>query len=484
MLAIAIVALGSLHETTTLFDRLSHQTTPALEAIDDLRVELLNEQVAISRFNSSSRLKPGGDDAYLGPYFQAQDAIFGNLTTLFAYAKTPDGDSIRALLATLQSQIAAVEQAMDRDIALIRAGMPTTRVGDYPLVDLTRAGALEIERVLEYEIQKVGADAQQFSADTTRRFLVASFFGALLTLLVAIWVTMSISIPLSRLTTSANRIAAGEVVELPQVKRRDEIGILYAALGQTLRNLQDQAAELKRSNADLEQFAYVASHDLQEPLRMVSGYTSLLKRRYAGKLDTDADEFIGYAVDGVTRMQALINDLLTYSRVGRDGIAPAPTDSQVALDHALANLQVAIQERHVLITKEPLPMVMSDGSQLARVFQNLIGNALKFSKSETPSVRIAATQEGGQWKFSVADNGIGIEPQYMDRIFLIFQRLHKQGEYPGTGIGLAVCKRIVEKNGGRIWVESAPGKGSTFFFTLPAAEAASSLAVLRQAVAA
>jgi light-regulated signal transduction histidine kinase (bacteriophytochrome) len=279
---------------------------------------------------------------------------------------------------------------------------------------------------------------------------------------------LNISMPLSRLTATADRIAAGEMIEPPASHRGDEIGSLSRAVTKMVRTLNQQAGELKRSNGDLEQFAYIASHDLQEPLRMVSGFTGLLQRRYAGKLDADADEFIGFAIGGVNRMQELINDLLSYSRVGREEVSAKPVDMQLVVDQALANLQTTIEERSALVSRGPLPMVLANHGMLVRVFQNLIGNALKFCKAERPIVRIAAEQRGTEWVFSVADNGIGIDPQYRDRIFLIFQRLHQQGEYPGTGIGLAVVKRIVERNGGRIWLESEPGKGTTFFFTLPA----------------
>jgi PAS domain S-box-containing protein len=235
-----------------------------------------------------------------------------------------------------------------------------------------------------------------------------------------------------------------------------------------------QAVELKQaiealelSNRDLEQFAYVASHDLQEPLRMVSSFTQLLAKRYRGKLDKDADEFIAYIVAGAKRMQALINDLLTYSRVDTRGESFGPIDSEAAFDQATANLRVAIEEGEAVITHDPLPPLIADNSQIVQLFQNLLGNAIKFRGKEPPRIHVSARQENNEWVFSFRDNGIGIAPEYFDRVFVIFQRLHGREEYPGTGTGLAICKKIVERHGGRIWVESEPSKGSTFYFAIP-----------------
>ena len=230
--------------------------------------------------------------------------------------------------------------------------------------------------------------------------------------------------------------------------------------------LKQTLAELERSNQELEQFAYVASHDLKEPLRMVSSYTQLLARRYQDRLDQDAKEFIAFAVDGATRMQRLIQDLLTYSRVTTRGIRLVPTDAAVALRDALGNLQAVIQETGARVTNDELPTVLADRTKLVQVFQNLIGNGIKFHGDVSPRVHVAATPKDDEWEFTVADNGIGIDPQYFDRIFVIFQRLHPGHRYPGTGIGLALCSRIVQRHGGRLWVESAPGRGSTFYFTL------------------
>jgi signal transduction histidine kinase len=318
-----------------------------------------------------------------------------------------------------------------------------------------------------------------------------SLFGMLLALRFARRITRAIR----SLVDPATAIGRGEMVAAFDSHGVEEIGAVAAALvqasdllqarsGELTRSLtslereiterklaeerlQATLSELSRSNLELEQFAYVASHDLQEPLRMVSSYTQLLAQRYEGELDDKAKKFIDYAVDGAVRMQRLINDLLAYSRVGRQGKAPEATDSRLPLDEALQNLALAIELSGASVVAEELPTVRVDASQLGQLFQNLIGNAIKFRGAEAPMIRISTCDLGREWRFSVRDNGIGIEAQYAEKVFAIFQRLHARLEYPGTGIGLAICKRIVERHLGRIWFESELGQGATFHFTLP-----------------
>jgi light-regulated signal transduction histidine kinase (bacteriophytochrome) len=260
-------------------------------------------------------------------------------------------------------------------------------------------------------------------------------------------------------TRTAELKRANEQLEQDIVERKE-------VQQQLTRNVE----ELNRSNTELEQFAYVASHDLQEPLRMVASYTQLLSQRYKGKLDPDADEFIGFAVDGARRMQQLIEDLLSYSRLTTRGKPLNWTESTSACNAAIGNLEQSIKNSRAVVVIGSLPPVLADAIQLTALFQNLIGNAIKYHNESKPEIRIDARPDRDDWLFLIRDNGIGIEKQYFERIFQMFQRLHSRKDYPGTGIGLAICKKIVERHGGRIWVESEPGQGSTFLFTIPQAE--------------
>jgi PAS domain S-box-containing protein len=271
-----------------------------------------------------------------------------------------------------------------------------------------------------------------------------------------IWVNLTVS--LTRETAGEPQYFITVIEDITTRKRAEEV------LGVTVK-------ALKRSNNELEQFAYVASHDLQEPLRMISSYVQLIARRYKGKLDADADDFINFAIDGAERMKTLINDLLAFSRVMTRGQPFASVNTTEVLTYVLQNLTLAIEEAKAVITYEPLPIIIADPAQLGQVFQNLIGNAIKFHGEQPPEIHVDVKQTLEEWVFSVKDNGIGIDPQYFDRMFKIFQRLNPNEQYPGTGIGLAVCKRIMERHGGRIWVESELGKGATFYFSIPIKQA-------------
>jgi light-regulated signal transduction histidine kinase (bacteriophytochrome) len=232
-------------------------------------------------------------------------------------------------------------------------------------------------------------------------------------------------------------------------------------------DLARKAEELARSNADLEQFAYIASHDLQEPLRMVAAYTKLIAERYRGRLDENGDKFIAYACEGALRMQTLIQDLLAFSRVGRAGAKIVSVDCAAAMAEVLLTLGPVIREHEAVVTYTSLPVVQMEASQMTQVFQNLIANAIKFHGEQPPKISVRAEKAGTEWLFTVSDNGIGIAPENAEAVFVVFHRLHTRTEYPGNGIGLAICKKIIERNGGKIWVEPHVGEGSTFKFTSP-----------------
>jgi signal transduction histidine kinase len=294
------------------------------------------------------------------------------------------------------------------------------------------------------------------------------------TLTIATAFQKQISVPIVSLANTATVVSEREDYSVRAEKySNDELGVLTDAFNRMLGQIQERdialrstADDLVRSNSELEQFAYVASHDLQEPLRAVGGCVQLLKRRYQSQLDATAEELIGHTVEGVTRMQTLINDLLAYSRVGTRGTPFEPTNCSVILKHALDNLQAAIEESGAVVTSDPLPTVNADSTQMTQLLQNLVGNAIKYRDHRRPEIHVGVKSEDNNWVFSVADNGIGIEPQYYERVFKVFQRLHQRREYSGNGIGLAICKKIVERHGGQIWVESKLGEGSTFYFRI------------------
>jgi light-regulated signal transduction histidine kinase (bacteriophytochrome) len=326
------------------------------------------------------------------------------------------------------------------------------------------------------ETERTGAMGSQGSLST---LLVVESSGivVLLALLVsALYVGLRVAVvrPVLRLAGEVRTVADGVMTTPVRGTGPREIVELGADVDAMRRHIVDEYTalqvalqELERSNSDLEQFAYVASHDLQEPLRKVASFCELLQRRYGGQLDERADQYIGFAVDGAKRMQILINDLLAFSRVGRRAGEQVTVEGSVLLDRATANLASAIEESGAQVSSDPLPVVRGEVSLLAAVFQNLIGNAIKFRGEGVPRIHVGVQRTDELWTFSVTDDGIGIDAEYADRIFVIFQRLHPKDAYPGTGIGLAMCRRIVEYHGGTVWLDTGADAGTRFCFTLP-----------------
>lgn len=271
-----------------------------------------------------------------------------------------------------------------------------------------------------------------------------------------------VEISLSPFNVDGNRHAIAVIRDVTELRRLDR------EIKRHLHEIERTNAELARSNKELEQFAYVASHDLQEPLRVISGYTQLLQRRYADKLDADGKEFIAYTLDSTKRLQHLIDDLLAFSRVSARGKSFSPVDLNQVLAIVTSNLSALINEANGQIVSSPLPVVLGDQTQMVQLLQNLLANAIKFRRANTPpNVRLSATRTGEYWQLTIADNGIGVDPSYAEKIFVIFQRLHSREQYPGTGIGLALCKKIVERHGGKIWLDTNVTDGATFHITLP-----------------
>ncbi|MBI3049765.1 MAG: nitrate- and nitrite sensing domain-containing protein [Acidobacteria bacterium] len=428
---------------------------------------------------TSGEFLPGQRDSLVSMVAR-QDTIW---TELAAVAET----QARDILAR-EADHPAVARARDMRERALREGPGVPGLGpeqwfEAQTARIDRLRELEHRALADLEEAAAGLSALARTERTT--FGLAGFTIALLTLAGASHLARSIRRSLGRLQQALEQIGEhggtgaarldergpSELVSIARAFNRyaERLEGLLERLASSEAKFAKYAKELERSNAELEQFAYVASHDLQEPLRMVTSYTQLLGRRYRGKLDQDADEFIGYAVEGVARMRELINDLLAYSRVGRQEPDFKPTDLQVVVDRTLDNLSVAVKENNAAVSCDDLPTVRGDEVQLRELFQNLIGNALKFRREDQPRIHISAARDEAQreWVISVRDNGIGMEREYLERIFLIFQRLHTLRDYPGTGIGLAIAKKIVERHGGRIWAESEPGRGSTLHFTIP-----------------
>ncbi|CAN5616932.1 hypothetical protein BH24ACT20_BH24ACT20_09540 [soil metagenome] len=443
------------------FTKMSGYSLEELQALPSFLEIVAEDERETLMERRRKRMESGEGETHYETVLGRKDGVRVPVEVAFTVLQV--GESIRFMviardITSRKRAENALRESEERFRALVQYGSDIITIVD---ADGTiRYESPSVERVMGYKPEELmgrNAFATMHPGDAER--VSEAFFGALESGRESLSVEFR-----SRHADGSWRYLEGigrNLLEDPIVK-----GIVVNFRDVTERRRYEE--ELQRSNAELEQFAYVASHDLQEPLRMVSSYTQLLARRYKGRLDDDADEFIDYAVDGAGRMQRLINDLLVYSRLGTRGKEFAPTDCDEVLEGVRDNLQVAIEESGVDLASGELPTVMGDRSQLIRLFQNLVENAIKFSGEEPPEIRVQAELSGYEWMFSVRDNGIGIAPEYADRIFVIFQRLHDRVQCPGTGIGLAVCKKIVERHGGRIWVESEVGEGSTFYFTLPA----------------
>jgi signal transduction histidine kinase len=437
-----------------------------------------------------------GDPATLAPYERAIGGSDGQSTAELADELAVDAELAAARDAAVESARVWFVDFAQPTIEAVQAGGPqAVSPADVErgrlLFDDTR-GAVEsyLDQILE---RRAEADDR---LQTWTRVLVASTavlaLGAL-AVGVGLWVTLgrSVTRPLAALAADTRQVGSGDLAHQVRatgpgeiaalahdvetmrrvlVRQVEEAASASAELGEAHRRLTDQAAELERSNRDLEQFAYVASHDLQEPLRKVASFTQLLQKRYGGQLDERADQYIEFAVDGAKRMQRLIQDLLGFSRVGRVAGDVGEVDMAEALRDATSNLEEAIRESGAQVTGDGLPVVHGERTLLVQLLQNLVGNAVKFhDPHEAPRVRLSARRVEDSWEFECRDNGIGIDPQYAERVFVIFQRLHPKDTYEGTGIGLSLCKKIVEHHGGQIWIEPVTdGPGTSIRWTLPA----------------
>jgi signal transduction histidine kinase len=475
MIVSGAVALANLSDARS---RVVGTIDPAFRNAEQLQVALVDQETGIRGYAL------GGQDVFLRPW---QDGLRNEQRAIGALSAIADNPALR-----IRDRLDQVEAKADTwrtryaepILAEVQAGRPVTvnPVLGKQLFDDLR-GSLN---GLQGDLDRAAADARQdLDAAASRLQLVGvSIAVGLVALLVvlALGLRRVVLRPLAALTSDVRRVADGdfdsevrgtgprELVALGadvEAMRR-QIVAEFHALREATERLDQRTEELERSNTELEQFAYVASHDLQEPLRKVASFTQLLERRYKGQLDERADQYIAFAVDGAKRMQILINDLLAFSRVGRLTREHVEIGADELVEQALANLSLAIEESGATVSvAKDMPQVVVDAPLLVGVFQNLIGNAIKFRDEQPPEIAVSATDAGDEWEFSVADNGIGIEPEYADRIFVIFQRLHPKDAYPGTGIGLAMCRKIIEYHGGRIWLDTSVDSGTVFRFTLP-----------------
>jgi signal transduction histidine kinase len=482
LLAILIGALA-LTDLDSARNRVVQKLDPAAYQASQLYVALLNQETGVRGYALSTR------PSFLQPYHAGvagEQAALGRLRPLLAGQPAARAELSQVIRAARDWRASYAAPTIQEIAATGKPAVGSNLRGKADF-DAIRSSLTTFQG--DIAAQRRSSEAALRSAAST---LNASFIGiAAGLLLVVILLTLGVRNaairPLARLAGDVREIADGDFghqltrsgprevrdLSLDVDSMRGRIVSELSAVQDINATLEARTLDLQRSNSELEQFAYVASHDLQEPLRKVASFCQLLQRRYAGQLDEKADQYIEYAVDGAKRMQMLINDLLSFSRVGRIEQPQVAVPAADLLAQARTNLATAIRKTHARIESGELPTVLAEPSLLTAVFQNLLSNALKFRGEDAPHVTVSATRDGQFWRFAVEDNGIGIAPDYADRIFVIFQRLHDKSTYPGTGIGLAMCRKIIEYHGGRIWLDTSMTGGARFCFTLPAVEEAS-----------
>ena len=486
---LVVAALLAIAAAVVAAHRLGDARARVVDRVDPARTDALVVQSAVINQETGVRgFLLGRREEFLDPYRSGEQQANVGLRDLDRLAALAGTGSLRRDIGAVRAGIAAWrEQYALPTIGSVLAGGSAVSEQDVAAGKARFDDLRAALRRLQGNLAGARADARQDLTNAATALNRALIFAAVVLLgavvAVAVVARNVIALPIGRLADQVRTVASGALrrpvepggprdvaalggdVEAMRLRIVEEL----EAVQRAQQEIEAQAAELSRSNAELEQFAYVASHDLQEPLRKVTSFCQMLERRYAGQLDERADQYIAFAVDGAKRMQILINDLLAFSRVGRMDREPELVDADDIIAVARANLAASIEETGAEIAVAgDLPVVLVERSLLVLVFQNLIGNGIKFHGEQPPRVHVAAERDDGFWRFTVADNGIGIDPQYSERIFVIFQRLHTRDAYTGTGIGLAMCRKVIEHHGGRIWLEpSENGSGSTFRFTLP-----------------
>ncbi|HEX3192740.1 MAG TPA: ATP-binding protein [Streptosporangiaceae bacterium] len=471
------LALLSLHNAR---QRVVGTLSPAALQVQRLDTALVDQETGVRGFALS------GQKDFLAPYYQGVTDERSAISALQAViGQLPPSAAADLKSVTAQARAWRAHYAQPTISQVSQTGKPATSspaiLAGKADFDALRARIDTLQARISAARTQAVAALNDSAAVLDGVFIAVAAGLAAIVVLLAVGLRATVIRPLHRLAAEARQVADGDfghevslagprevtdlAVDVNTMRERilDEL----AATRQANTVLQEHTEELERSNSELEQFAYIASHDLQEPLRKVASFTQLLQRRYAGQLDARADQYIEFAVDGAKRMQALINDLLQYSRVGRSAREPSLVSSDAALAQARNNLAAAMEETGATVETGHLPLVLAELPLLTAVFQNLLSNALKFSGGKPPRIVITCTRDEPFWLFSFADNGIGIEPEYAERIFVIFQRLHERTAYPGTGIGLAMTRKIIEYFGGRIWLDTSYTDGSRFLFTLP-----------------